>query len=319
MQSLHRERPLRGGFTLIELLVVIAIIAILMGLLLPAVQKVRVAAARLQCQNNLKQIGLACHNYNDSKGTLPYGQFWGWAANSGTSPPAPSPNACFSWLIAILPYVEQQGVYDNIINYCIANPGTKMYAAGAPNQSRIKTYECPSDPSAGKVVSEGAHYNYVGCNGNDYFWGGPNAIPQSGGKLNMGVLLAGAQIKLSNIPHGLSNILLASETLVWDDVNDRRGRAYNTYQGETLFSTLYPPNTSQPDAQYSCGAAATLPSYMPCTAVQGNSGSLHSAKSLHGDGVNAVMCDGSVHYFSGIDPSIWRGLGTRQPSPVSIP
>jgi prepilin-type N-terminal cleavage/methylation domain-containing protein/prepilin-type processing-associated H-X9-DG protein len=163
----------RRGFTLIELLVVIAIIAILIGLLLPAVQKVREAAANLQCKNNLKQLALAATNYHDALGTFPAGS----VCRQGTGAFANSVSYYDTWAITLLPYVEQGPLYG------LWNPNMPNIApdnvAGANfvtmRQSLVKVYNCPSDLSAGL-----GFVPYRPDSGNDYATNGPNGPAGSG-------------------------------------------------------------------------------------------------------------------------------------------
>jgi prepilin-type N-terminal cleavage/methylation domain-containing protein len=307
-----RSSPVRSGFTLVELLVVIAIIGVLVALLLPAVQAAREASRRSKCSNNLKQIGLAMHNHHDTVGAFPYGQFGGYANNSSLpSPPALTTRSSITWPIMILPFAEQQPLYEKLAAWFAANPTVQAYnAANTNNQNKIAVYMCPSDPNTGKVVGEGFHGNYLACNGNTLNWDGSANLPQSGGTQNTGPILVGVRQAMSAITDGTSNTVLASESLVWKTGDDRRGRLYNSYQGETLFSTLRPPMSASADAQYSCGTS--LPSHLPCTAVGGGANSINSARSQHPAGVNAVLCDGSVRFITkSIDATVWSVMGTR--------
>jgi prepilin-type N-terminal cleavage/methylation domain-containing protein/prepilin-type processing-associated H-X9-DG protein len=321
-----RRRPPRLGFTLIELLVVIAIIAVLIGLLLPAVQKVREAANRAKCTSSLKQVGLALHAYHDTFNAFPPGQYNGIAIQN---------NGAFmnrgGWWQMILPYVEQPNLYKLIYAYT-TDPlfATKYlyitYAvnndpANPSNPGRntiVPLFLCPSDPNSPKDSTfagneQGFHGNYVVCAGSTAF--NPASSPQ-GTYLN-GLFYVYSKTTISSVTDGTSNTLMGSEIMVVPDTttnpattngNDMRGRYYNMWQGNTWFSTLYPPNTSAPDRATYCNVANPLPQ-APCTKTA--SAVVESARSYHSGGVNVLFADGSVRFLSNaVDPTIYLNLGT---------
>ena len=201
-----RRRSPRWGFTLIELLVVIAIIAILIGLLLPAVQKVREAAARTQCTNNMKQQGLALHNYHDANDSLPYGSF---PYEDLTQTPQIRPNrapfeASWSWMGQVTPYIEQGAVLDAAKRFA-SSGGTNWYSWYNPAcENILKMYICPSDPRGTQYydtdpgIKKQALTCYLGNAG-------------TASKASDGVLSSQSKTKLIAISDGTSNTFMVGE------------------------------------------------------------------------------------------------------------
>jgi len=292
----------RRGFTLIELLVVIAIIAILIALLLPAVQQAREAARRSQCRNNLKQIGLALHNYADVTGTvLPRGV----NHRSGPSCCCVTDNGQPGHTIhaMLLPYIDQTNVY-NLANWSLRASDPAQAPA---YRSRVSAYICPSailppTPSSGAQphnypAAGTAHgYGLCGIHGSQTSNG---AFASRWGLFNEGTSTTmDGGMRLANIIDGLSNTVAFSEF-----ATGMPGALPATHPyGESWFIPNY-GNT-----EFSVMAAATPNSAVPTYSTTHNWGTV---RSYHTGGVHAVLFDGTVRFISdSISGQIWVALGT---------
>jgi prepilin-type N-terminal cleavage/methylation domain-containing protein len=299
-------RLMRRGFTLIELLVVIAIIAILIALLVPAVQKVREAAARAQCTNNLKQLMLAVHGFHDANKSMPAylgagGCCWG------------------TWVVPIMPYIEQANAANLYQNWGGTDSTGIRYGA-APNTTNVTTVRyavmsCPSDEN-NSPISNITNHNYAVNIGNT----GNNQPATLNGVLNGGAPFKQATVqfnktcsmKLTSISDGTSNTVGMAEVLQGVG-SDLRGFVW---WGDAAGITGYlPPNTSLPDVIYTTGYCNNLPQRgRPCTGVPtATNPSMFAARSQHTGGVNVGLCDGTVRFVNNnIALLTWQALCSAQ-------
>lgn len=297
----------RRGFTLVELLVVIAIIGILVGLLLPAVQAAREAARRMSCSNNVKQIGLAMHNYHDTHRSFPYGSFnlrEAWPANGS------------NWRALLLPFIEQGNVY-NQLSFTFTSNFMAGGAAGA-NAYRgnevlrnllIPTYRCPStafEPFEIAPVSnnngQAMNISYVGIQG------AARPVPGSdptlgtfdcghGWSCENGVLFPNGTTKIASITDGTSNVIFVSDQ---SGLVNRVNRTSNYYGG--WFGSRHPRRISQ-------GCGDLWQTGTTCVRFAPNSNIVQTGateamyrnntviNSMHTGGIEVGLADGSVHFI----------------------
>ncbi len=331
------RRRLRRGFTLIELLVVIAIIGVLIGLLIPAVQKVRDAAARMSCTNNLKQIGLALHGYHDANNYFPPGYIDGNPAGPNTPDMDVGPG--WGWAALILPYLEQNNVY-NQINF---NQGVGVGSNIAISQQSLPIFQCPSDPfqqafpvydsSFTNPIATVAHGNYVGCNGWEECYnnagGGAQGQGSDGlsgglGQTGNGLFYRNSHNNMLNITDGTSNTIIVGERSSNHSPSTWTGAVTGgrcpAWMATQPFTTPYTPPASAPTGAN--GSAYDNADYDEALVLaHGNATHIPNADfpvwdpdvfySMHSGGANFLFGDGSVHFLSSnINPLTYQWLCT---------
>jgi prepilin-type N-terminal cleavage/methylation domain-containing protein/prepilin-type processing-associated H-X9-DG protein len=316
-----KTRTIRG-FTLIELLVVIAIIAVLIALLLPAVQAAREAARRAQCTNNMKQIGVAMHNYHSVNNSLPPGKMnYGWG----------------TWVVFTLQYIEGGALYNAWNQSDNKTDSGAILTYGAPpnttvSRTRVQTYSCPSD-SNDSLYGTMPMYNYA------VNWGNTNvsqAAQSDPFMANASVTFGGSPFAdmtstsggvfgFQAIVDGTSNTLLAAEIVQGqgaasgvpiNGVTCYDIRGFTIWGDATGFEALIPPNSTYPDIIYAashCGYPYSINPPCVVTASPTYPFSLYGSRGRHPGGVNAMLGDGHVQFFkNSINVQTWRALATTK-------
>lgn len=334
----HPVAKFSRGFTLVELLVVIAIIGVLVALLLPAVQAAREAARRMRCTNNIKQLTLACHNFEDTYKTLPYGRKYDiWDT--------------YTWTQLTLPYIEQKAIHENYwtlnqMPYSTAYPGPIGPIGDDPRlrlarHSVVPTWNCPSDLGIKRNEFSTAAYgfirgNYRGCVGSGDLYGNAPAAAsgtnwglgafsaKSGQSIDVGAAVPTMGCKLAEITDGTANTLLISEGIsnaVEPGWGGPIGEMIYGNIGGALFNATLPPNSTVADQVIGpCPQSAGDTRYKaPCNSVGGSAwytpsaATAHAAaRSFHPVGAVVSFADGSTRFVSNsVDLNVWRAAGTR--------
>ena len=308
------------GFTLVELLVVIAIIGILVGLLLPAVQAAREAARRMQCSNNLKQLGLAMLNYESTTKKLPALGFWsstGPGVNAGRN---------WSWVLAVLPYVEQTAKYNALQSQSRPSgtglPDPWSRATGTPFldtvwNSDTPNFTCPSDPPPTNRGESPSLLDYKVSMGDDYHQN--QFRPDQSNRSNRGIFQINRWASLALITDGTSNTIMMSETANggFDDVLGGVAVTMQAWNPASCLARRDPTNTRKittptradfrpvngralDGRPYYVGFATIVAPNGPTCHWGGGDGNEHmgTAQSYHAGGVQASRADGSVGFFA---------------------
>jgi prepilin-type N-terminal cleavage/methylation domain-containing protein/prepilin-type processing-associated H-X9-DG protein len=313
--SKGQRRPVRG-FTLIELLVVIAIIAVLIALLLPAVQAAREAARRAQCLNNLKQLGIALHNYSGVHEQFPIGVYR--VPSTGLNLPN-GYKAVF--VVGILSYIEQGNLFSsynmNLLFNVADNATTRLTA--------ISVYQCPSDVS--QIFNQASGTTFVPMDVKGSYglnWGVNNYWDQGlGNGVTAAPFYMGYGARFSAITDGTSNTLAMMEMRQAPSPNgnpqaiDRRARLWNDDSVNYQISTLLGPNSRSPDFGV---CVNDLAQSLPCNSDINSADSRSfymGSRSRHPGGVNVLFCDGSVRFAKdSIGLPIWKALSTMNGNEV---